>query len=59
MPRLERLHLPEDRAWRQGVTEAEEVVDAVVVQIEPMLGQRPQRRYLRREGESSRLLCEE
>ena len=41
---LERPDLLEDRARRQRVAEAEEIVNALVVDVEPVIGKRSQAR---------------
>ena len=52
-------HLLEDRARRQCVAEAEEIVDAVFIKIEAMIRKLAQRRDLRRESQAAVLLGEE
>src|SRR4051812_8722141 len=53
MPGFQRPHLAEDRARRQRVAEAEEIVDAVLVEVEGVFGKLAQRGDFRREGEAT------
>src|SRR5689334_4536000 len=59
MSRFQRPHLPNNSPRRQRVAEAEEIVDAVLVEIEPMIRKLAQCRDLRCEGEALCLLGEE
>ena len=56
---LERADLAEDGARRERVAEAEEIVDAVLVEVEGVVGKLAQRGDFGREGEAARLLGEE
>src|SRR5690242_8400609 len=59
MSGLERTNLLEDGARREGVAEAEEVIDAVAVEIERMFGKAAERGDLGREGDAAPLLADE